>query len=173
MGAQLHDTISNKTFTVKCKSVVNCSGIFSDQVRQKDDPEAPHRIIGARGTHLMFKNDMLPFNTGIIIPQTQDGRLLFVINYQGVLQVGTTDEKCEVTHNCEPSQEEIDFIIQEIKPYFPEGFDFKANLISAYAGIRPLVKKGADLEPKVSHDGPMTQRFKRSVTNLASKIQSK
>lgn len=89
-----------------------------------------------------------------------------------MLQVGTTDEKCEVTHNCEPSQQEIDFIIQEIRPYFPEGYDFKANLISAYAGIRPLVKKSASMEPKVSHDGALTQRFKRGITKLASKVRT-
>ena len=53
----------------------------------------------------------------MIIPETTDGRLLFIINYMGYPMVGTTDEFCEATHNCEPSQEEIDFIIKEIKPF--------------------------------------------------------
>jgi len=50
----------------------------------------------------MFKKGMLPDDLGLIIPKTKDGRLLFCINYLGHTMVGTTDEKCEVTHYCEP-----------------------------------------------------------------------
>ena len=89
----------------------------------------------------MFKKGILPKGTGIIIPKTEDGRLLFIINYLGHPMVGTTDVKCDVTHDCKPTQEEIDFIIKEISPYFGEDYDFKNNLISSWAGIRPLVKK--------------------------------
>jgi glycerol-3-phosphate dehydrogenase len=49
----------------------------------KDDENAMPRIIGAKGTHLMFKAGMLPYDSGIIIPKTKDGRLIFVINYLG------------------------------------------------------------------------------------------
>jgi glycerol-3-phosphate dehydrogenase len=63
--------------------------------------------------------------------------------------VGTTDEKCDVTHYCAPDQKEIDFICSELSPYFGEDYDFKGNLMSAWAGIRPLVKAGSesDAEP--------------------------
>ena len=80
----------------------------------------------------------------MIVPETEDGRLLFIINYYGHLLVGTTDEFCDATHNCEPSQEEIDFICKEIKPFIGEDYDFKGNLMSAWAGLRPLVKARAD-----------------------------
>lgn len=96
----------------------------------------------------MFKKGLLPTDSGIIIPKTKDGRLLFIINYLGHPMVGTTDIKCEVTHHCEPTQEEIDFICSELKPYFGEDYDFSKNLMSAWAGIRPLVK--ASEEPTKS-----------------------
>lgn len=54
--------------------------------------------------------------------------------------VGTTDEFCEATHNCEPTEKEIDFIIDEIKPFLGKDYDYKGNLLSAWAGQRPLVK---------------------------------
>ena len=90
----------------------------------------------------------------MIVPETTDGRLLFIINYYGHPMVGTTDEFCDATHHCGPSQEEIDFICSEIKPYFGEDYDFKGNLLSAWAGLRPLVKeskhdKSADGEEKL------------------------
>jgi glycerol-3-phosphate dehydrogenase len=83
----------------------------------------------------------LPFDTGIIIPKTKDGRLIYLINYLGHTMVGTTDVKCDVTHHCKPDQSEIDFIISELKPYFGENYDYKANMMAAFAGIRPLVTK--------------------------------
>jgi glycerol-3-phosphate dehydrogenase len=51
----------------------------------------------------MFKKGMLPKDSGILIPKTKDGRLLFIINYMGHPMVGTTDVKCENTHHCEPT----------------------------------------------------------------------
>ena len=59
----------------------------------KDNPESIKRITGARGTHLMFSQGLIPDNTGIIIPKTKDGRLIFIINYLGHAMVGTTDDK--------------------------------------------------------------------------------
>ena len=57
--------------------------------------------------------------------------------------VGTTDVKCDVTHYCQPTQQEIDFICEELGPYFGKDYDYKENLVSAWAGIRPLVKEAA------------------------------
>lgn len=54
--------------------------------------------------------------------------------------VGTTDVFCDATHFNEPDQEEIDFLIEEIKPFLGKDYDYKSNLISAWAGLRPLVK---------------------------------
>ena len=93
-GAVLYDKLKKKEFRVKSKVVVNCTGVFSDQMRIKDKPDAEKRILGARGTHLMFKKGFLPDGTGIIVPKTQDGRLIFIISYMGHSMVGTTDELC-------------------------------------------------------------------------------
>ena len=89
----------------------------------------------------MFKKGTLPFQHGVIIPKTKDGRLIFIIDYMGHPMVGTTDEACDVTHFCQPRQEEIDFICEELKPYFGHDYDYKNNLLAAWAGIRPLVRE--------------------------------
>ena len=129
-----------KEFPVKAKVVVNCAGVHADEIRRMDKPELEDRIVPSRGTHLVFKKGMLKEDYGIIIPETTDGRLIFIINYMGHPMVGTTDEFTDKTHFCEPSKEEIDFIIKELKPYFGEDYDYEGNLLSAWAGLRPLVK---------------------------------
>jgi glycerol-3-phosphate dehydrogenase len=78
------------------------------------------------------------------VPETTDGRLLFVINYFGHPLVGTTDVFDDATHHCEPTEKEIDFLIEEIKPFLGKDFDYKGNLISAWAGQRPLVKSAPE-----------------------------
>ena len=78
------------------------------------------------------------------MPETTDGRLLFVINYFGHPLVGTTDVFDDATHQCEPTEKEIDFLIEEIKPFLGKDFDYKGNLISAWAGQRPLVKSAPE-----------------------------
>jgi len=143
---------SGKPFTVKAKVVINCAGVHADELRKMDNPEVTDRIVPSRGTHLMFKKGLIGENQGFIIPETSDGRLLFVINYYGHPMVGTTDVLTDSTHNCEPTQEEIDFIIEDIKPFFGKDYDYKNNLMSAWAGLRPLVKSSptdkVEVDPK-------------------------
>lgn len=138
-GAVLFDKINKKKFEVKAKAVVNATGIHADELRKKDDPECIKRIAGARGTHLMFKRGLLPQNSGIIIPKTRDGRLIYVINYMDHALVGTTDEKCEITHQVGVPESDKEFIIDELKQVFGDDFDYKSNLVSTWSGIRPLV----------------------------------
>lgn len=101
-GAVLYDKLKKTKINVKSKVVINCAGIHADEIRLKDNPEAGHRITGARGTHLMFKKGLLPKYSGIIIPKTKDGRLIFIINYLDHALVGTTDDKCEIAHEVAP-----------------------------------------------------------------------
>ena len=142
-GGVCVDTLDKnaKPFNVKAKVVVNCAGVHADVIRQKAQPEKTNRIVPSRGTHLIFKKGFFQEEgLGLIVPETTDGRLLFVINYMGYPMVGTTDEFCEATHNCGPSEAEIDFLIEEIKPFLGKDYDYKGNLLSAWAGLRPLVK---------------------------------
>jgi len=141
-GAVLYDSVNKKEFTVKAKYVVNATGVVADKIRKMDNPEVQPRVRGSKGTHLIFKKGTLPQDFALISPTTQDGRLLFVINYMGHPMAGTTDIACDPSDYCEPTQEEIDFICEEVKPYFGDDYDFKGNLQSAWAGIRPLCMKG-------------------------------
>lgn len=123
-GAVLFDKLKKKQFAVKAKVVVNCAGVHADELRLKDDPNTFTRIIGAKGTHLMFREGMIPADQGIIIPKTKDGRLIFVINYLGETMVGTTDEKTPISHTVQPDQKEIEFIIEELKQVFGNDYDY-------------------------------------------------
>eukprot|EP00347_Sterkiella_histriomuscorum_P017566 403348844 len=179
VGAVLQDNLTKKQFKVKCKVLVNCAGIHADELRLKDNPQAQRRVTGARGTHLMFQKDLLPENSGIIIPKTKDGRLIFIINYLGHAMVGTTDDKCELTHTPQPLQQDIDFIVSELSAIFGKDYDFKNNMISAWSGIRPLVVETEEDKKRIkdiqeledsTYYRKMKRRVKRGIIRLGQKI---
>ena len=174
-GAIVLDKLKNKQFKVKSKVVVNCAGIHADELRIKDNPQAKARVTGARGTHLMFSQNLIPENSGIIIPKTKDGRLIFIINYLGHAMVGTTDDKCELTHTPKPEQKDIEFIVEELKQIFGNDFDYKANMHSAWAGIRPLVveteeDRQALIETQKREDITFLRKLKRRLKNRVIKL---
>ena len=118
----------------------------------------------------MFPKGALPYQHGVIIPKTKDGRLIFIIDYMGHPMVGTTDHACDVTHHCKPTQEEIDFIIEELKPYFGPEYDY--SVVSAWAGIRPLVRSSGEPNHVRGHN-PFVELFKSGVRGIANFINRK
>jgi glycerol-3-phosphate dehydrogenase len=67
--------------------------------------------------------------------------------------VGTTDDKCEITHTVNPAPDDISFIIKELKAIFGEDFDYEKNLLSAWSGIRPLVvETDEDVQKQLEKD---------------------
>lgn len=182
-GATVTDTLGKKQFTIRSKYVVNCTGVMADHLRTLDNPAVPSRILGSRGTHLIFRGDLVPEGEGVIIPKTKDGRLLFIINYFGNTMVGTTDDECEKAFTCKPEDYDIKFIFEELKPYFGHDFDFEGQLISAWAGMRPLVVQDSNWiqieEQKVADKwGSLTIRqkadfyFVKGLRKIASVVNS-
>ena len=97
--------------------------------------------MGARGTHIILDKGILPPGKGIMIPETSDGRLIFVLPYiNGYTLVGTTDNKCIQSEKCKPEQADVDFLVNELKQIFGDEADIKSMVKSQWAGIRPLVK---------------------------------
>lgn len=142
VGAKLHDKIKNKSFEVKAKVVVNCAGTFADELRQKNNPDAKKRTLSARGTHLVLEKGLLPNDQGILIPGSADGRLVFMLPYQGYTLVGTTDVADEASHIPVPSEDEVEFLKNEAKRVLGEDYDFEAGIKATWAGQRPLVLSG-------------------------------
>jgi len=96
----------------------------------------------------------------------------------GYPMVGTTDEFCDASHFCEPTEKEIDFIISEIKPYLGEDYDYKGNLLASWAGLRPLVKSlPSDTEnthpDEIGVKAKISSFFKARIRWLAHRINGK
>ena len=141
-GLSWTDVESGKTFTAKARVVVNATGAFTDSVRRMADPEAKTMIAPSQGAHLVLDRSFLPGDTGIMVPHTSDGRVMFAIPWHGHTLVGTTDtplKKAELEPI--PMDQEIEFMLETASLYL-EKKPTRADILSVFAGVRPLVKSG-------------------------------
>jgi glycerol-3-phosphate dehydrogenase len=139
IGVQTEDRETGKAFTIESKVVINATGIFSDTIRKLDDPSARELIEPAQGVHLILDASFQPGANAIMVPHTDDGRVLFVIPWHDRVIVGTTDTPMQ-NAQLEPRalQEEISFILRNAGRYMHRE-PSEADILSVFAGQRPLV----------------------------------
>lgn len=141
-GAEALCADSGRAFRIRAQAVVNCTGIFADEVRRMDDDAARPMIEPAQGVHLVLDRAFQPSDTAIMVPHTDDGRVLFVIPWHGHVVVGTTDTpmpRAEV--DPQPTEEEIGFILTNAGRYL-QRVPQRSDVLAAFAGMRPLVHAG-------------------------------
>lgn len=141
-GAAWQDTETGETFTARARVVVNATGAFTDSVRQLAEPDVRPIIAPSQGAHLVFDRSFLPGTNAILVPHTKDGRVMFAIPWHGHTLVGTTDTPVK-TAPLEPValDHEIEFILETAGLYLAKK-PSRADILSVFAGIRPLAKSG-------------------------------
>lgn len=141
-GVNYQDAESGEIFEARAKAVINATGAFCDALRQLSDVNSEKIIAPSQGVHLVFDGKFLLGENALMIPKTSDGRVLFAIPWHGKTLVGTTDtpiEKIELEPR--PLETEIEFILATARDYLTEP-PRRADILSVFAGIRPLVKSG-------------------------------
>ncbi len=141
-GAVLRDAESGREFPVAARLVINATGPFSDEVRRLDDPGAAPLIAPSRGSHLVLPGHFMAGDSALLVPRTADGRVIFVIPWQGRVLVGTTDLAVpEATAEPVALPEEIDFLLDTANRYLAKPTT-RPDVLSVFAGLRPLVAAG-------------------------------
>lgn len=141
-GVIAHDLENDKEYHLDSHVVINATGVFSDQLRYLDDKTAKPMIAPSQGIHIVLDKSFLPGDTAIMIPQTDDGRVLFAIPWHDRVIVGTTDTPVdEVMLEPSPLKKEIDFLLSHAARYLSKD-PGKKDVLSVFAGLRPLVKQG-------------------------------
>lgn len=141
-GLTFRDEETGETASLGARCVINATGPFCDEVRQLDEPGAAPMIAPSQGVHIVLPRDFLPRDTAIMVPHTRDGRVMFAIPWHGHVVVGTTDTPIPVVSlEPKPLEHEVDFILETASGYLARR-PTRANILSVFTGIRPLVKAG-------------------------------
>ncbi len=139
-GVCFQDIETGEEYTARARVVINAAGPFSDALRREADPSAEPMIAPSQGIHLVFDRSFLPGDSAILVPRTRDGRVLFAIPWLRHTVVGTTDTPVlEPVLEPIPTEQEIDFILETASLYLARK-PTCADVLSVFAGIRPLVR---------------------------------
>ena len=139
-GVTATDLETHRTYSLEARVVVNATGVFTDHLRRLDQPGVPPLIAPSQGVHIVLEKSFLPGDSAIMVPKTDDGRVLFAIPWHDRVLIGTTETP---VHDAQiepvPLPEEIDFLLTHAARYLTQDPQ-RDDVLSVFAGLRPLVK---------------------------------
>lgn len=140
-GGVVRDLETGESFELAARVVVNATGVFSDALRRLARPDAAPTVEPSQGTHLVLPRHFLPGEAALMIPTTDDGRVLFAIPWQGRLLLGTTDVAVQDAA-AEPvaQADEIAYLLHHIARYLDPA-PTAADILAVFSGLRPLVRQ--------------------------------
>ncbi|HEU5146730.1 MAG TPA: glycerol-3-phosphate dehydrogenase/oxidase [Chryseosolibacter sp.] len=141
-GVEAIDLEGGEAFSISAKAVVNATGVFVDEVLKMDSSNGAPTVRPSQGVHVVLDNSFLEGESALMIPSTEDGRVLFAVPWHGHLLVGTTDTPLE-KHSLEPValHEEVAFIMKTLRQYLVRK-PHESDIRSIFAGLRPLAAQG-------------------------------
>src|SRR5438270_2685041 len=142
-GVRVTDAATGEELAIRADSVINATGVWADRIRPEElhsEAEVP-TIVPSRGTHVTVSYDDLPLSAGAIVP-ADEGRSIFALPWLGRSLLGTTDNNYtgDIDH-VRPSAEDIAYLLEATNAFFGTSLR-PADLVGAYAGVRPLISSG-------------------------------
>ncbi|XP_073503254.1 glycerol-3-phosphate dehydrogenase, mitochondrial isoform X2 [Phyllobates terribilis] len=139
-GARCKDVLTGQEFDVRAKCVINATGPFTDSLRKMDNQQTNKICQPSAGVHIVIPGYYSPDNMGLLDPATSDGRVIFFLPWEKMTIAGTTDTPTEITHHPIPTEEDINFILTEVRNYLSSDVEVRrGDVLAAWSGIRPLV----------------------------------
>ena len=138
-GVEAVDSETGEISLIRSKVVVNATGVEADFIRGLDEPGTSATMSPSRGSHIVLDRSFLPGDVAVMIPKTDDGRVLFAIPWLDRVLVGTTDTPVDgATREPRPTTEEIDYLLTHAGRYFARRPRLD-DVLSTFAGLRPLL----------------------------------
>jgi glycerol-3-phosphate dehydrogenase len=166
VGLNARDSETGQSYLVKAKCIVNAAGVWVDQLRQMDGQASgttvKDMVAPSQGIHLVVDREFWPTDHALLVPKTEDGRVLFAVPWLGKTILGTTDSpRNDLAREPEPFAEQVDFVLREAGRYLSKAPQ-RSDVRSIWVGLRPLVKPPEE-------EGQSTQALSREHTILVSK----
>ncbi|MDY6868531.1 MAG: glycerol-3-phosphate dehydrogenase/oxidase, partial [Chloroflexota bacterium] len=138
---------------IRAKVVINATGPWSDQLRNKLNGEPKLRRL--RGSHLIFAHKKIPLNAAMTMLHPRDNRALFAIPWEGRTMIGTTDLDHDLVEDeTRITRPEVDYLLEAAQYAFPNFSVTDEDIISTFSGLRPVINTNAPTPSKESrtHD---------------------
>jgi len=151
VGAHLQDAMTGGSFTASSRSVVNATGVWLDDLRTGG---LMPTIRPTKGTHIFVPRSKIGNRHALALTAKRDGRVVFVLPWDDLALVGTTDTDFHGDPNrVVPDAGDVAYLLDTVNETFPSAHLVPDDVVSAYAGLRPLLRRGrAKAESDISRD---------------------
>ncbi len=140
VGAQVHDRLGKREFTVRARHVVNATGVHAEEIEQLSGSGPMIEVEPSKGVHLVFSREALKLgDDAIVLPETDDKRILFIVPWESRAIFGTTDTGTGDLDHPTASREDVSYLLNHLNRYLSVQLT-EDDIISVYAGYRPLVR---------------------------------
>jgi glycerol-3-phosphate dehydrogenase len=140
VGLVAQDLETGAEIRAQARAVINAAGVYVDAVRRLDDAGASTIVAPSQGAHLVLDRSFLPGPSALLVPRTDDGRVIFAIPWHDRVLVGTTDTPvADLAIEPRPLREEVTYLVEYLGRYL-ERSPQSADILSTFAGLRPLLR---------------------------------
>jgi glycerol-3-phosphate dehydrogenase len=146
-AAEVEDQLTRAHFTIRARAFINATGPYADTVRHMATPAALPRMRLSKGIHILLPLEVLASEDALLVPKTEDGRVLFAIPWHGRLLVGTTDDEAKLSDELYLKKEEVAYVLRQLNKYLAQPAT-ASQIVGGTAGLRPLVSSGKSAETK-------------------------
>ncbi len=155
-GVHVHDKLDGRDITIRARHVVNATGIFSEELEHLTGEEPQIKIVPSKGIHLVFSREDLNIgDSAIVLPETDDKRILFIVPWESRAVLGTTDTGSGDLDNPTSSPEDVKYLLDHLNRYLSVNLTAD-DIVSTYAGYRPLV------QPRKEGQGQSSAKLSRT-----------
>src|SRR6266446_6434516 len=169
-GAMVRDVLTNQELTVSARHIVNAAGVFAEQVAALTGDESKATIEPSKGIHLVVARERMQISTSaVVLPETEDGRILYVIPWGSRAVIGTTDTGTGDLDDPQASPEDIAYLLKHVNDYLEVNLT-EDDILSVYAGYRPLVKSRGARAADLSRTHAVLQENSGMITIVGGKL---
>ena len=168
---KVKDKFSGKEYSVKTRMVFNAAGVWADEIRRMVSPDVKPFIRASRGSHIVVSTDHFGGKTGMFIPKTFR-RTCALLHFPGTAFLKSepqTRKQKDISFNPEPTEEEIEFMLETARKYLAYPISRK-DVLASFAGLRPLFNPNAGgSTAAVSREHSVIPEFKNMITVTGGK----
>jgi glycerol-3-phosphate dehydrogenase len=141
-GADVVDRLSGARSVVSARTTINAAGVWAEAVAGFVAPPT-FRLRRAKGVHIVLRNGPLGMHrAALVLPETDDGRVAFVVPWQGALLVGTTDTEWDRADGAPPvGRDDVAYLLDHAARFLTVPLPAR-EILGAFASLRPLVSIG-------------------------------
>jgi glycerol-3-phosphate dehydrogenase len=146
-AVHVEDRISQQQFVVRAKCFVNATGPGADAIRILVTPGIHQRMRLSKGAHIVLPLEVFPTTDALLVPKTEDGRVMFAVPWFGRLLIGTTEEEVAPGDELYLSKNDVAYLLRHINKYFATAVG-PDQIVAGFAGARPLVSAAGSKDTK-------------------------